>query len=244
MGDLTRGQLLTQAGLAAGDDTVLSFARTWLDAWLKRTSKSWSWPLSKARVYDHPISVGVASVGVGVGYTTRIGNGSSTLFHIHRLLGGYVLWRSAAGFTPRGRMLVRQLLVGDPDTDENTTDPLLRKGSPETVKVRQGADGSLTLFPNPTPDRDMLLSMDVHVVPNSLTSGLAGDVEVPWYPNDKTLLQACKCAILEYNTSAEKSQLFDDEMAKLAAMVVDDRDFDGEQAGDNEVMAYDPSVFR
>lgn len=242
MGDLTRAQLLAQAGLAAGDDSQGSFARTWLDAWMKRTAKSWTWPVLKKRIADVPMAMGDESVVVGLG----TGN---TAYHIHRLLNGQIMWRSASGFSPRGRMFIRPLADMDPDTDQDTSDPLARKGSPETCVVRVGNNnnplpGYLTLFPNPTPDRAILLAFDAHVIPASMTAGVAGDINIPWYPNDKTLLQAVKCAILESNTAGEKSQLFDDEMTKLAAMVVDDRDFDGTQAGDNEVFQLDPQVFR
>lgn len=245
MGDLTRGQLLFQAGLAAGDDSVSTFARTWLDAWLKRTAKSWMWPLLKSRVRDLPIAAGAASVGVGIGYPTTIGNGVDSLdFHVHRLLNGVVFWRSASGYSPNGRAFIRPFNSVDPSTDESVSDPLGRMGYPETIKVRQAADGALGLYPNPTPKVPLLFSMDVLLIPPSLTTGSEGDVEVPWYPNDKTLLQAVKVAILESGTSGEKSALFDDESAKLADMVSADREFDGEQAGDNEILTLDRSVFR
>lgn len=241
MGDLTRGQLITQAGLAAGDDTQGDFVRTWLDAWMKRTAKSWTWPMLRKKITNVPMAAGDASVAVG--------NGTNSTFHIHRLLDGQITWRSASGFSPRGRMFIRSIAEKDPDTDSDTSDPLTRMGAPELAYIRTGAgnptvDGIITILPNPTPDRAILLAFDAHIIPAAMTAGSAGDTLAPWYPNDRTLLQAVKCAILESGTSAEKSQLYDDEMAKLAAMVIDDRDFDGTQAGDNEVFQLDPQVFR
>lgn len=244
MGDLTRAELMAQAGLAAGTQQAQSFVRVWLDAWLKRTAKSWTWPMLKLRVTNIAIGTGVASVGVGIGYPTSYNAITDSLtLHVHRLLNGVVFWRSASGYSPNGRAFIRPLAGTNPLQDESITDPTTRKGGPATIKVRKSGDGALLLYPDPTPDRAMLFFMDVHYIPNSIGTLAASDTQVPWYPNDKTILQACKCALLEYSTSGEKSDLYDDESAKLGAMVVDDRDFDGEEAGDNQVMGLDPSIF-
>lgn len=243
MGDLTRAQLMAQAGLAAGNDQASSFIRTWLDAWLKRTAKSWSWPLLRGRVDELSIATGAASVQCGAGVSTKIDGSTLTTHHIHRLVGGMVYWYVPSAFNPRGVAYVRSLLGGSVDQDQSATSPTNRQGTPSTVKVKNSADGQLTLYLDPVPDRTLYLAFDVWTVPPSLTSGSPGDTEIPWYPNDRTLLQACKVAILELDAAGEKDAHYDDESAKLAAMVIDDRDFDGEQAGDNQVMSLDPSVF-
>lgn len=239
MGDLTRTQLLAQAGLSAGNDQASSYVATWLDAWLKRTAKSWSWPLLRARVADLAIASGVGSVDAGYGTSTKLDGTTSTTQHIHRLLGGQVWWYVASTFNPRGVAYVRPLLGGNVDQDRSATDPATRKGTPSTVQVKNSADGKLTLYLDPVPDRALLLAFDVWYIPPSLASSS----EKPWYPNDKTLLQACKVALLELDAAGEADQAFETESMKLAAMVVDDRDFDGEQAGDNQLMSLDPSVF-
>jgi hypothetical protein len=239
MGDLTRAQLLAQSGLSAGNDQADSYVATWLDAWLKRTAKSWSWPGLKKRVSDLAIAQGSASVACGYGTSTKVAGTTLSTHHIHRLIGGVVFWYVPTSFNPHGRAFVRPLLGADPDNDESASDPATRQGTPSTVKVRQSADGALTLYPDPVPDRALYLAFDAHIIPPSLASSS----EIPWYPNDKTLLQAVKVALLELDAAGEKDPHFDDEGMKLAAMVVDDRDFDGEQAGDNQMMLLDPSVF-
>lgn len=241
MGILTRQQLMLQAGWAAGNDQAAVFVRTWLDAWLHRTAKSWSWPCLKRSVTNIPVSAGALGVVVEPG---DVDNN-----YIHKLLNGVVFWRVQSGYQPNGRAFIRPLAETDPNLYEALKDTTQGRGKPETVKVRVGTDtpgesGALTLlFDKPT-DVALYLSFDAHLIPPNIGSASSADTEVPWYPNDRTLLQACKVAILELDAAGERSDHYDAENLKLGAMVVDDRDFDGEQAGDNQVMGLDPSVFR
>lgn len=233
MGSLTRLQLINQAGLASGNDQTSSFVHTWINAWLRRTAKSWAWPYLKQRITALPIAASAASVVVG--------NGTHSDLIIHRIFNP--LFYRTSDYKQRGRILIRELLDGNPDKDEGVTQASDRLGAPTTVKIRSVTTaniiGRFTLYPDPVPDKAYLIDLDVHALPPDLS----GDSSVPWYPSDKTLLQAYKCALLEFDDGGEGGKAFDQEMAKLGAMVIDDRDFDGEGAGDNQVMALDKSVF-
>ena len=229
MGTLTRALLIAQAGLASGNDQTTTFVATWLDAWLKRTAKSWAWPILKLRIADLPIATGATSVVVG--------NGTFVASYIHRIFNP--LFYRTSDWRQRGRILIRDLIDGNPDTDESVTLAANRLGAPNTVKIRMTADGVYTLFLDPCPDKAYLISLDTHYIP----AALASDASVPWYQEDRTLLQACKCALLEYDDGGESGKALDQEMMKLAQMVVDDRDFNGEGPGDNQVMQLDKSVF-
>lgn len=245
MGQMTRAELMAQAGLEAGNLDANSFIRVWLDTWLARTAKSWSWPLLKKRVTDIAVSTGTASVTIGKGTSTTItGQGTLTTHYVHRLLNGVLFYRPQSGYSPNGRIFVRPLANTDPAVDESVSDPATRRGLPDTCRVRKSADGALTLYLNPVPDRALYLACDVLWVPPAIGAASANDTQYPWYPNDRTLLQACKCAIMAMDAQSETTGALDAEQGKLAAMVVDDRDFDGAEAGDNEVMQYDPSVFQ
>lgn len=243
MASLTREELLAQAGLAAGNDQTTGFVRTWLDAWMKRTAKSWAWPILKIRIQDVVIASGADRIGFGLGY-----NGVN--YDIHRIFAP-IFFRNAS-YSTRGKMLISELLNGNPDTDESVTQANARLGTPETCKIRKhfadlidpdALGGQHVIFPNPVPNQLLYLSFDAHVIPPNIGSLAVDDTTIPWYPNDKTLLQACKCALMEHDAGGEDSASYDKEMMKLAAMVVDDRDFDGESPGDNVVMALDKSVF-
>lgn len=240
MGLKTYAQIVVEAGLEAGNDQASSYAFLWLNNWLARTAKSWSWPVCKKRVLNLPVTQGAARVAVGRGASCSINGLTLTTHYVHKLLGGYVLWRAQSGFNPRGRANVRPLMDANADNDADNSDPALRQGTPTTVKVRQTDNGALSLELDPTPDRAIYLNFDVHWVPPPMVL----TTEIPWYPNDRTLVQACKCAIQVLDTGGEINEGEDEEMAKLAGMVIDDRDFDGDQAGDDQVFGLDPSVFR
>lgn len=245
MGRKTRGELMEEAGLSSGNLDGESFIRTWLDNWLFRTAKTWPWPVLKARINMVALAAGEASLQVGGG------NGGVDA-HIHRLLGGVVFYRAQTGFNPNGRILVRPFESADPSRDISVTDPLQRRGLPETVRIYTGDGnaageieiGSITLVFDPVPNQALYLAFDAHYIPENLTSGSAGDTERPWYPNDRTLVEACKCALLDLDKGDQTDPAFDRAMGALGAMVVDDRDFDGDQAGDNQWLQLDPSVFR
>lgn len=229
MGLLTRAQLISQAGLAAGNDQSTTFVNVWLDAWLHRTAKSWAWPLLKYRLEN------VATVA-GTSYVTV---GTSTLY-IHRIFNP--LFYRSSDYSQRGRILISELLNGNPDNDESVSLSSGRLGAPSTCKIRNatsGVPGIFNVYLDPVPDKVYYLALDCQVIPNSLAS----DASIPWYPSDRTLLQACKCALLELDDGGEGGRGFDQEMMKLSQMVVDDRDFDGEGPGDNVTMGLDKSVF-
>lgn len=244
MSTMTRAALMSQAGLAAGNTQASAFVRTWLDAWLQRTAKTWSWPCLKMAISNVPVTTGsiVATLGNGSGGVTP---------YLHKLLNGVVFWRVQTGYSPNGRAFIRPIGDTDPSTREELIDPSKGRGKPETVKVRMGdvdtpgqSPGVLRLYFDKPTDVPLYLSFDAHVIPAAIGPLAANDTTKPWYPSDRTLIQACKCANLEIDAGGEQDPAHEAEMMKLAAMVVDDRDFDGEQAGDNQLMALDPSVFR
>ncbi len=238
MASLTRAQLLTQAGLAAGNDQSSAFVATWLDAWLKRTAKSWAWPVLKKQVVDMSAPAGGSSIYVGNGYATKILGVSATTNVIHRIFNPLNFYGSTK--KQRGRVFIRELMDGNPDNDVASSNVSDRTGAPTTVKIQKNDDGSMILMLDPVPDKQYYLSFWVHLIPNSL----ANSTSIPWYPNDRTLLHACKCALLELDDGGEGGPAYEKAMQALGAMVVDDRDFDGEGPGDNQLMALDPSVFR
>lgn len=115
--------------------------------------------------------------------------------------------------------------------------------------IRQGdggahADRCLRIYLHPVPNITVYLTGTFHVLPRPIGPLEDNDDERPWYPNDRTLEQAVKCAFMEQDDGAESKKNLQDELQRLEAMVITDRDTDGAQAGDNEVMELDASTFR
>lgn len=237
MGILTRAQLRAQAGLASGNDQSTTFVNTWLDAWLSRTAKSWAWPALKKQVVDLSAPASGAQVYAGVGYSTKILGVAALTNYLHRIFNPLFFYTSDK--KQRGRVFINDLIDGNVDLNPNTTNAADRLGAPATCGIQVIGDGSMLISLDPVPDKQYYLSFWVHVIPNAL----ATDASIPWYQSDRTLLQACKCALLELDDGGEGGPAFQNEMMKLASMVVDDRDFDGEGPGDNQVMGLDKGVF-
>lgn len=237
MGTLTRAQLRAQAGLASGNDQSSTFVNTWLDAWLQRTAKSWAWPVLKRQVYDLSAPASQAQVNVGYGYNTTVKGVTNLTTWIHRIFNPLFFYTSDK--KTRGKVYITELLEGSPDTDPTSSNASDRLGAPSSCHIQKNDDGSMIISLDPVPDKQYYLSFWAQIIPGAI----AADTSIPWYPNDRTLLQACKCALLELDDGGEGTDAYNNEMAKLAAMVVDDRDFDGEGPGDNQLMGLDRSTF-
>jgi hypothetical protein len=244
MGRKTRAELMSEAGLVASNDQASSFVRLWLDNWLTRTAKTWSWPMLKGRI-------GPVSVAAGTG-ALSVGNGESNINQrLHRLVNGWVFWRGQSNANIRGRAFVRPFDNPDPDVDLSVRDTT-RQGYPETVRIYTGlgAGGAdpesevLTMVLDPIPSIPVYLYFDALILPPNIGAAAADDTVRPWYPNDRTLVDACKCAIMELDKGDEDDAAYDKAMTALGLKVVEDRDFDGQQAGDNEWLSLDPAQFR
>lgn len=246
MGRKTRAELMSLAGILANNEEAQTIVRPWLDDWLQRTAKSWMWPVLKNRATNVPVSAGVTGLNIGAGDLSQTGAS------IHRLLNGVVMWRSQAGYSPNGRMLIRPFDAPvDPSRDFSVSDPAQRRGSPETCRVYTGLQetgnaesGSVTLVFDPVPNIPIYLAFDWWMIPKAIGASAVDDTEQPWYPSDRTLVEAIKLCIMDLDKGDEPDQAYAMQEAKVASMVVDDRDFDGSQAGDNEWLQLDPNTFR
>lgn len=243
MGTMTRAQLLAQSGLASGNVVASDYVRNWTDNWLQRTAASWPWPQLQVRLGTGNDSIAVPAGTVAIQVPE---DGSGADYLIHKLNGNQLLWYTADRRS-RGRILVTDFLKLDPDTDFSTTNASDRLGDPQTARVYTGVEyqyGTIVLVFNPVPIRDIFISFDAHIIPVKLGATSAGDVNTPWYPADRTLELAFKCAFMEQDDGAESKENLAKELSRLDAMVITDRDLYGSQAGFNEGMQLDPGVFR
>lgn len=229
MGVLTRGALLTEAGYLASDDTQSTRAAVYLNNWLRKTAASWAWPTLKRRAEALVLTAGSTSLSVGAGALVTL-----EIFKIFEPVSVYT-----SDFRRRYQGSIIELLQASPEFDESMRNASSPRGMPVAFKCRADATtwGRWSLIPFPVPDIDHLLAFDYQVMPASLTS----DSEVPWYPNDQTLVQVCKCAVMAYSDG--KSSELDDELRVLGAMTVEDRDAFGGAPGDGEYQPLDRSVF-
>jgi len=230
MGALTLSQLISEGGLLVGDDTQTVRAKIWFKAWLRKVYASWQWPFCKARVAGISLATGATSLTVGAGT-----NVTENILRIFEPLYVYTSDKRIAVEAP-----IRELLMQRLQFDESSRDTSLGRSIPTSFKLRAypGTWGKWSLIPFPVPDRDYLVAFDYHFIPAD-----PGDSDIPVYPNDQTLIQAAKCAVLEY-ADGPASQAVAAELEVLADRVSGDRDQFGGQAGDGDFLQLDSSVFR
>lgn len=246
MGRKTRAELMSLAGILANNEEAQTIVRPWLDDWLQRTAKTWPYPMLKSRASG--IAVDAGSVGVVIEGADLDQVGAS----VHRILNGVVFWRAQSGYNPNGRMVIRPFdALVDPSRDYSVSDPALRRGLPETCRIYTGLQedgnaesGSISIIFDPVPSIAIYLAFDYWMIPAAIGIDEADDTTKPWYPNDRTLVEVIKLCIMDMDKGDEPDQAYAMQEAKVADMVVADRDFDGTQAGDNEWMQLDPNVFK
>lgn len=230
---MTMVELLEQAGLLGGNDTVPQAVADWYNNWQQRVSKSWPWPDLKKRISGVLINAGDTSISIGRG-TNGVNTG------IHRIFPP-IIYRDA-GYTQRGRALVQQRLGGSEDRDETTTQASTRLGLPETFRFQKSetVKDKWTLYPDPVPSVNLYLTIDYQEIPAALT--YTDNANELWYPSPRTSVQAAKVGVIDYENNGVGREL-DQALEHLASLVIEDRDSDGSIPGDNEDLGLDERYF-
>jgi hypothetical protein len=228
MGTLSRDSIVTAGLQKAGKTNLTSLANTWLAAWLRTRAAEWSWPQLQRRASGIALSAGATSLSVGAG-----SNGITP--EIHRLHDPIFI--SDGTYATRAYARIRQL-VGQYNINDESLRPSTERGLPVEFKVRRDSatPGRFTLVPYPYPDKAYVISFDWQELPAD-PSGAT----VPWYPSDRTMIQAVMVDALQYMDKRRDYQL---ELEVLASMVSDDRNKFGTDPGFNDNWGLDPKVFR
>lgn len=232
MGAWTRGTIVSEGGLQAGDTSLSTRMNAALNAWLRSVYGAWPWPFLQRRKSGLSLTTGATSVTVGDG------NGGVTP-QIQRIVAPVYVYNSA--YSKRGRALIRQLTGGPIEYDESANDSSEGRGMPTLFKVRGKSTGFgiWDLIPSPVPDETYLLAFDYIESPDDLSS----DNDVPLYPNDRTMVQLVMSEVLKYKEGAD-SPAYQQALQVLASMVGEDRSKFGIVPGTNDLIQLDPDVFR
>lgn len=232
---LTFGEIVTQGGLLGGNDGVPLWIATKLRAWMRKHYTAWAWPFLIKQATGVPTVAGT--------YTVDVGNGNGGITAQISRIFGPIYWRGSS-YSQRGKAPLRDFVGGPIELQEELQDPTAPGGSPQVVKVQAqqstGAAGGamyqrLLLFP--IPDQVYSLSFTYQELP----ADVVGDGDIPQYPNQMTLIQAAKCAAIEYDQS--DTAFYQNELQILASMVTADRDAYGGNASFGDSFSLDTSVF-
>lgn len=223
MGQNTRLQILTEGGLLGQRDNIAAQTAPWLQRWLDSVAASWAWPMLKTEAVG--IACSTASVVLGGG-----SGGIST--KILKILDN--IWLYDSNRTIQQRLRIRTQLTQPRDRISPTT----YKGLPTQCRVFETSFGVWTLYFDPAPDRAYLMTLPYLQLP----AALAADTDIPWYPNDETMVQAVAFKVHEFY-DGKSDPLTIAAQQGLAQRVAEDRLRYGQVNGVNDLLQLNPARF-
>jgi hypothetical protein len=220
MGRLTRDQIVSEGQLLAGRDDNATASASWLQRWLDSVASSWPWPILQQEQSGVALGTGVSSITVGTGTHQKI-------------LDNIWLYDSTKMFRRRLR-IKHQMSIPD-----DVILPSTATGTPTALRIFASTFGVWTLKFDMIPDKDYLLTIPYLQWPTALASGS----DVPWYPNDETMVQVVAFKNHEFYDGKD-SPVTQAAQQMLAGLVTADRMRFGAITGVNDQLVLDPTVFR
>lgn len=229
MGRLTRDQIVSEGQLLAGRDDAATQAATWLQRWLDAVAASWPWPVLQTESTGIALPSGTSLLEFGSGASV------GPAYAVQKILDNVWIYNSAKTF--RQRVRIRHQLTSPVDRIQPSTNT----GTPQTCRIFGDAKvfGRWALSFDPVPNQNFLLTVPHLILPASITVGS----EVPWYPNDETMVQAVAFKVSEFyeGKDSPKTQAF---QADLAGLVSNDRARYGNVPGTNDVLTLSPARWK
>jgi hypothetical protein len=222
---LTRDQIVSEGQLLAGRDNNETASAAWLQRWLDSVAASWPWPL----LQDEAVGVALSS-----GATSLVVGNSGALPKLIKILDNVWLYNSAK--TVRRRIRIRHQL-GQPH--DRISDTATNTGMPSAARIFNTSFGVWTLYFDVTPDQNYLLTIPYIQLPDAMSAGS----DVPWYPNDETMVQAVAFKNHEFYDGKDAA-VTQAAQQQLAGLVANDRIRYGSVTGINDSFILDPTRFR
>lgn len=236
MGVLTYAEIVDEGQLLAGRDDNADASLGWLKRWLNAVAASWPWPQLQGESFGVELLAGRNYIEYGNGAGTLVGDPiGSPSYKVLKILDN--IWLYNSDKTMRKRLRVRHQLTSSSDF----IDPATNIGTPTAVRVFGDWEtfGQWGLTFDKTADQTYLLTIP-HII---LPPAPAATSEIPWYPNDETMVQLVAFKNHQYydgpdasNTAAAQQQ--------LAGLIAQDRTRYGNAPGINDSLSLDPAVFK
>lgn len=220
MGRLTRDELVSEGQLLAGRDDNATASASWLQRWLDSVAASWPWPALQKETVGVALGTGIQSLTIGTGTHQKILDN---------------IWIYDSTKMWRRRLRIKHQLSNPGDS----ISPSTNIGTPESVRIFASTFGVWTLKFDKIADKDYLLTIPYLQWPTSLSSG----TDVPWYPNDETMVQVVAFKNHEFYDGKD-APVTQAAQQQLASLVTNDRIRYGAIVGVNDTMTLDPTVFR
>ena len=225
MGSLTRTEIIAE-GLRTAmrpDDDYPTLTAGWLQRWLDSVAASWPWPVLQTEAID--LDVSAASLVVG-------GASGGIDDKILKILDNCWLYDS-------NRSVVQRLRIrGQLNTPRDRIVPSGSTGTPQEIRLFNTSFGVWTLRFFPNPDRQYYMTLPYIRLPVAMTQ----DADVPWYPNDETMIQAVAFKAHEH-ADGKDAPGTQTAQQQLAALVSNDHIRYGSAHGINDMLTLDPARF-
>ena len=225
MGASIFSEIVSEGLLQAGDTSLTTRANFALKKWLRSQAEGFLWPQLKG---NEQVAVGANSEDFDIG----AGDGGVTE-EIFRINDPMKIWETGSE-TLAGMANIRVKTDWD-DTLVNPFDG--SQGKPTEARLKQNTTkGSWTVSFDHETDRAYTVYVNYYYIPADPATSA-----VPWYPNDRTMVQAVYVEALKY----KKDPNYRNELDLLAGMVRQDRMNHGIKPGINDAgIPLNKSIFR
>jgi hypothetical protein len=225
--------LVSEGMLHAGVEGISTRVGTRFKQWLRSQASLFLWPQCKREASGIALAIGIQKL--------VFGNGSGGITEeISRINDPMKIYTN--GFDTLGDVRIQtDWSTNGAPVDNVVNNPTSNKGLPTMARVKTTVatplvKGRWDVIFDRVADKAYLLEMSYYAIP----ADPAG-AEPPWYPNDRTMEQACYVFALQHN----KDDSAPAELKILATMVAQDRVAEGMKPGINDApVRLDPKIYR
>lgn len=218
-------EIVSEGLLQAGDTSLTTRANAALKWWLRSQARGFMWPKCKD-TDNFSINAGSESFTLG-------GGEGGVVEEIWRINDPMKIF-SGSGANVADFQNIRI----QTDWDDSLINPFAGgRGLPTEARVREmrSVKGGWEVNLNHEADKAYTIQVSYFVIPLDPSTSA-----VPWYPNDRTMVQAVYVEALKY----KKDKSYREELDLLAAMVRQDRLSESQKEGISIGPSLNPRVFR
>lgn len=229
MGAQTLQTLIDEGLLEAGNSAIETRAKFLFKQWLRSQAAGFRWPQIHREIAAVPLGSSVQRVSIGAG-----ANGVAERV---QLIDDPIKLYKTDGSAYADVRVQTQWAVGNSTGNDVVIPAAQNSGRPSYCRVLYSAtvDGRWDMVFDKVADQAYLLQVSLDIMPAD-----PADAAAPWYPNDRTMVQAVNALARKYMRADD----WRDEMELAASMVLDDRMKYGIVPGKNDVLALDSRTYR
>lgn len=206
MAQSTRLGIITDGLALAGRDELSTLAQQWLQRWLDAVAASWDWPMLRK---EHLGLAVTTAYSAATGQT--FGNGTGPTNKVLKILNPVTISDNQYGLT------VIPIINNRSVPSDRVQAVGQSRGTPSQLRLAQTEFGVWKLYLNNVPDKTYYLNVPYKELPAALDD----DNDIPWYPNDETMIQLVRFKALEFADAGSPDMTIAQQ--QLAGLLSNDR---------------------